>query len=360
MSNDLIVKDNRLISAKYHFTKIQARFIAFMSAKIGKDDMDFFTYNMSINDLISVLDIERSNLAMLSRALKELVTKLVVIQEDENVIEATALLSYFKINRLDNSVEYRFDKSMKPFLLQLTENFTKLSLEKVLNFDSAYSIRMYEILQSRASKLEKYKNVHLMTFKIDLQELKEVLLGTYNIKTDSVDIPKSYERFSQFKQKILEPSYKELKEKGDYYFEYEPIKTSRAVTSIKFTIIKNANKIKEDFKEKKKQHLLNGKEKQIAQEQIRRIIERTEAIKDSKKFETALYKKYLSGDLGYDKDLQIIKNTLDREELENILKQYKGIKDQEDLDKKVHEREDRIKKFKENLKKDKDSINENN
>jgi len=36
-----------------------------------------------------------------------------------------------------------------------------------------------------------------------------------------LEIPKSYQVFSNFKKRVLNPAYKELKEKGDYYFEYE-------------------------------------------------------------------------------------------------------------------------------------------
>ncbi len=39
--------------------------------------------------------------------------------------------------------------------------------------------------------------------------------------TEKLEIPKSYQVFSNFKKRVLNPAYKELKEKGDYYFEYE-------------------------------------------------------------------------------------------------------------------------------------------
>lgn len=352
MANDLIVKDNRLIQARYHLSKTQIKFIAFMSSRIGKDDIDFFTYEMRLNDMLGMLDIERKNIKYLDNTLTDLMTKIIVVQDNEEVIEKSVLVSYFKIDKKNDLVEYRFDKAMKPFLLQLKTNFTKLSLEKIMNFDSSYTIRMYEILEQKAALLKKYKNEKLITFEMDLQELKEILVGEF--KKGQIVIKKSYERFSNFKQMVLNVAYEELKEKGDYYFEYDEIKTVRSVTSIKFHIMTNKDKIKEDFREKKKQHLLSGKEKQIAQEQIRRIIERKTDIKDPRKFEQALFKKYLAGDLGYDKDLQLIKNELDRKELENAMKQYAGIALQEEHDKKIADRQERIKKFKENMKKDKE------
>jgi len=353
MANDLIVKDNRLIEAKYSLNKTQIKFIAFMASRIDKDDMDFFTYEMKLNTMLEVLEIERKNWKWLGRQLKELQTKLIAIQDNDEVMEYVALISYFKINTKGDTVEYRFDKAMKPFLLQLQNNFTKLSLEKILNFDSSYTIRLYEILEQRAALLKKYKNEKLINFEIELDELKEMLVGEYNPKTDKIEIKKSYSLYGSFKQKVLEVAYAELKEKGDYYFEYEPIKTGRKITSIMFTIMTNKEKIKTDFKEKKKKNLLNGKEKQVALEQIRRIISRSKGIREPLKYEQALFTKYLKGDLNYDKDLQQIKDHLDREELTNMMKQYKGIEEIEKQEIKLEAYKSRVEKFKDNLKKDK-------
>ncbi len=54
-----------------------------------------------------------------------------------------------------------------------------------------------------------------------------MLLGNFNPYTEKLEIPKSYQVFSNFKKRVLNPAYKELKEKGDYYFEYELIKTGK-------------------------------------------------------------------------------------------------------------------------------------
>ncbi len=353
MANDLIVKDNRLIEAKYSLNKTQIKFIAYMASRIDKDDIDFFTYEIKLNKMLEILEIERKNWKWLGRQLKELQTKLIAIQNDNKGMEYVALISYFNIDTEGNTVKYRFDKAMKPFLLQLQKNFTKLSLEKILNFDSSYTIRLYEIIEQRAALLKKYKNEKLINFEIELDELKEMLVGEYNTKTDKIEIKKSYSLYGSFKQKVLDVAHAELKAKGDYYFEYEPVKTSRKITSIIFKIMTNKEKIKTDFKKKKKKNLLNGKEKQIALEQIRRIIERSKNIRDPLKYEQALFTKYLKGDLNYDKDLQQIKDSMDREELTNIIKQYKDIIEAEEQDKKIEDRKARVEKFKANLKNDK-------
>ncbi len=320
-SKDLIVKDNRLITSKYHLSLNQIKFISFMSSKINIDDEDFFTYSFKINDILNVLGIERTHYKQLRIALRKLMTKYVVLEDDEFSIRETTFLSYFNVDKKQDLIEMRFDKSLKPFLLQLNKKFTKLSLAKILRFNSQYTIRMYEILESKMNLYNKYKNKNLLEFEYSLKELKEILSGEYNEDTEQIEIPKSYNSYNNFKRKVLDISFNELKNKGDYYFEYEPIKTARTYTSIKFTIFKNGEKIKKDFHEKKKAMLLSGKEKNLAMEQIRRIIERKgDTIKDKLKYEQKLFQLYLRGELKYDKDLEAIRKEMEAKELSELLK----------------------------------------
>ena len=305
MNKDLIVKDNRLITAKYHLTLTQIKFISFLTSKINRDDKDFFVYTFKINDILDVLEIQRTNYKSLRVSLRQLMTKYIIIEDNEDVISETTFLSHFKIDKKKDTIEIRFDSSLKPFFLELRARFTKLSLSKILKFNSQYTIRMYEIIESRVTVYDKYKNQNLLEFKYDLNEIKEILIGESNGKDTEIKVPKSYNKYNNFKRKVLDTACNELKEKGDYYFEYEPIKTGRTYTAIKFTIFKNGEKIKKDFHEKKKLLLQNSTTKALAQEQIRRIIERKkDKIKDRLKYEQKLFQLYLKGELKFDKDIQ--------------------------------------------------------
>ena len=321
MNKDLIVKDNKLITSKFHLSLNQIKFISFMSSKINRDDKDFYTYSFKVNDILNVLGIERKHYKRVRISLRQLMTKHIVLEDNEFSIKETTFLSYFHIDKGQDLIEIEFHKSLKPFLLQLNKKFTKLSLAKILNFNSQYSIRMYEILESKINVYNKYKNRDLLEFEYKLNDLKEILTGDYNDKTEQVEIPKSYSLFGNFKLKVINVAYKELKEKGEYYFEYELIKTGRFYTDIKFTIFKNGEKIKKDFTDKKRTMLLSGKEKNLAMEQIRRIIERKkDTIKDKLKYEQKLFQLYLRGELKYDKDLEVIRKELESKELSELLK----------------------------------------
>ncbi len=82
-----------------------------------------------------------------------------------------------------------------------------------------------------------------------------MLLGNFNPYTEKLEIPKSYQVFSNFKKRVLNPAYKELKEKGDYYFEYELIKREKKYLSLNFSkflkIGGRGKKFRKDFSIKK-------------------------------------------------------------------------------------------------------------
>jgi len=239
LSKDLIVKDNKLIRAKYSLNLHQTRFIAHMASRINRDDADFLTYNIRLNELLELLKIERRHWKRLDKTLTGLMGKIIIIENGEFEIRKTALLSYFMIDKKSEIVEYRFDKSMKPYLLDLNNKFkngsyTKLSFEKIVGFNSQYSAKLYEVLEMKAKQSEAYKNSAILEFEYDLMDIKELLLGEYNIQTGDIDIPKSYNRFNNFKTRVLDPAHKELKDKGEYFFEYDTLKVGKKVVSLKF------------------------------------------------------------------------------------------------------------------------------
>ena len=96
---DLIVKDNKLIRAKYSLSLYQTRFIAHMASRINRDDTDFFTYTIRLNELLELLNIERGHWKRLDKTLTELIGKIIVI-EGCNLKNTNSL--YFLKKKLNN------------------------------------------------------------------------------------------------------------------------------------------------------------------------------------------------------------------------------------------------------------------
>jgi hypothetical protein len=98
-NRDLIVKDNKLITSKYHLTLMQIKFISFMSSRINKDDEDFFTYSFQINDILNVLDVRRVHYKQLRVSLRELMSKYIVLEDNQYNVKETTFLSFFHIDK---------------------------------------------------------------------------------------------------------------------------------------------------------------------------------------------------------------------------------------------------------------------
>jgi plasmid replication initiation protein len=119
------------------------------------------------------------------------------------------------INGKSGEIRIKMHDLMKPFVLQLKKKFTQYELVFTLAMKSRYSIRLYEILKS-------YSNLYRIDF--DLNVLKKMLSAEH------------YERFPDFKRKVLETALKEINELSDVTVTYEIGKEGRRFAAINFYI----------------------------------------------------------------------------------------------------------------------------
>ena len=126
------------------------------------------------------------------------------------------------INKRSGIVKIRLDEDLVPYLFDLQEKYTSYILLNILAMKSQYSIRIYEILRSHSyQKVTKY----------EIDKLKKMLM---------VEDVKSYNRFPDFRRKVLGPAMAEINEYTDLTVSYEPITKGRKVIKIKFHINKKA------------------------------------------------------------------------------------------------------------------------
>ena len=217
-------------------------------------------------------------------------------------------------------LEFRFDASMKPHYLQLKNNFVTLEKNKYLDFTSMYTVKFYEYIKYNYQLFERYKNNGYREFEVDLEDFVKQFSSTFDHKKGVFEVPKSYLQYKNFKLKVLQVAQKELKEKNDIYFDFEEIKVNNAVKRLLITIKQNGEVIKKNFADKKRKELQSTtKHKQVAQEQIKRLMSRNkDKIKDPLKYEQKLFGMYLNNTLVYDKDLQEIIEQLDKKIFDSL------------------------------------------
>jgi plasmid replication initiation protein len=217
LSTLIVTQANELVESRYNLTLGEQRLIFTMIARIQPEDEDFKPYRISLNELAEFLGIDKNHIyADCKKITKKLLEKVVEIKEPGRLLQTHWVSSADYIDGT-GMVSLTFDPLLKPYLLQLKGNFTSSKLEMLLSFKSQYTMRMYSLLKQ-------YERLKVR--EIELEQLRNML----GLRNDQ------YMLYSNFRDRILEPTQKELKTKADLYFEFDEIKYGRRVGAIRFRL----------------------------------------------------------------------------------------------------------------------------
>ncbi|MEA2018929.1 MAG: replication initiation protein, partial [Campylobacterota bacterium] len=220
---EIINKDYQLINARYKLSVVQTKIILKTLSLINnKEDTEFLVYQLPMSFFNFLSD--HKNHKRIREECKVLRRKELSIETtDEGWIEA-GWFSSFEYKPKLGVIEASVDIKLKPYLLQLKNAFKPYEIKYVMNMESEYAMRIYELCKQ-------YQKLKVRKF--ELSELH-----------DTLQVPSSYKKlFSNFKQKVLEVSKKEINKYSDIKIEFNPIKRGRSVFWIEFTIERNGDNI---------------------------------------------------------------------------------------------------------------------
>lgn len=226
----LVVKSNELIQrSRFVLSLPEQKAIAYICSMIkpvtainkAKKSPYILEYDFSILEFCKICGFNYNsgkNYSEIKSVLQKLRDRSMWLSQPDGSEVLVAWLSKVRTNKRSGIAHITLDEDLAPYLFDLGQKFTQYQLYNVLGMKSSFSVRMYEILKS-------YSYQKTKTF--DLDELKTIL---------GVDSIKSYERYPDFRRKVLEISQKEINELTDLHFYFEPIKKGRKVVKIKFRI----------------------------------------------------------------------------------------------------------------------------
>lgn len=220
---EIVKKDNRLVEAKYKLTINEQRIVFSIIGKIRTDDDDFDDYTINLAELAEFFGVtkSRSFYEEIQLAAKQLIEKTIDISTSKRR-RFVSWLSFLEYGEGEASMTLRFDKALKPYLLNLQANFTQYHLAAVANFKNSYSIRFYEFLKMRQNMGKGGQ----FFVQYEILELKEIL----GISVDE------YNFFKDFRIRVIEPSLKEIDTQTDLNIvQVDYLKKGRAIHSIKIT-----------------------------------------------------------------------------------------------------------------------------
>jgi hypothetical protein len=218
---EIIKKDNRLIEANYKITTNQWRVIISLLGKIRTDDQDFEDYTVNLAELAELFGAtkSRSFYAEVQQATRDLMDTTIDISIGKRR-RYTHFVSFVEYIEGEASILIRFDKALKPYLLNLKNNFTTYELAAVVNFKTSYGIRFYEFLKMRQNMGKGGQ----FFIQYSLLELKEKLGIS----------PDEYRYTKDLRVRVIEPALKEIDEYSDLQIiQTDYLKKGRAIHAIK-------------------------------------------------------------------------------------------------------------------------------
>lgn len=217
-----VVKQNPLNNAKFETSVMDYKVLMTGLSKIHPGDSVLKLIKFRVEEFCSLIGYDREKFTgmypYLKRSCERLLTKVVKVDTGDGW-KMFNWLDYIEYIESKAEIHLQFHRFLEPFLIFWRENegYTKYLLENIIQMDSKYAIRVYELLKQ-------YESIGERTIPInELRELLGVDKGTY-------------EKITHLRQKVIEPAYKEVNQKSDIVFEFELIKEGRKVVAIKFSI----------------------------------------------------------------------------------------------------------------------------
>jgi plasmid replication initiation protein len=230
IKNNLVVSSNDLVHAKYDLSLWQKRVFVYSISQLEKEDKDFEPIKMNVSDIIKFF--KGSDGAKTYNAILEAPKNLDKTIEIPYVTEKgflrygfIKLLQKYTIPADDQEenqyIELCFNNDLRPHLLDLKEKFLKYDIRNVIELQSTYSFRMFEILKSY-----EYRK----TIELDIDYLRKIL-----------EVTTKYKSYKDFRIYIIDKAQQDLKAYCDISFTYEERKAAKGkkIESLIFHIFTN-------------------------------------------------------------------------------------------------------------------------
>lgn len=205
---------------------------------VKKSDQSDSRYKISVKEFQKLIGVESDNFTDFKDTIRSIQSKGIEVEDDQ----VWAYYNYFaspKYLKGEGVFEFGFLPEIHEKLKRKDgkdSQFTVIEINEIVNLKTKYGAKMF-------SELKSIKNQRQKTLKISVEEFK--LRFGLNKK-------KSYSRFNNIRQKVLEPMKIDLDENATLSFKLEVHKSGNAVTDLSFHLIDNISNIQKKIVAKDK------------------------------------------------------------------------------------------------------------
>lgn len=230
-TRNYVCQANSLIGGKQALKLNSAKLIRAAIMQIVREDTELKPYIITIAELAKLLNVPKSNIYRDIDDITDDILNNPVYVREETFKNGSKKIRWLKIPWVtrceyhsDAGVALKLNDELKPLLLNLKDHYTQYTLDEVLVMKSVYAIRLYELLQSKIMSRVLPKDG--TDIEMSLDEIKECC-GCEG---------KSYNTFSNLKNRVIEVGVKEINEKTLYTLSYDYVKSGKTVVGLIFHI----------------------------------------------------------------------------------------------------------------------------
>ncbi len=228
----ILHKHNLMVKAKYNLTTLETKLylniLYFLQSKLNDSSYDL----VELNNNVIILNMSKLSFkelipgnqyledAKFLRMFEGLRTKPIYYKIDKKWT-LSGFIDRATINEENPTmIKIELDKFTAKMLTEYKDNgYTPLNLALMFGLEGMYSYRLYELIRLWSNTKE--------VINYTVEELKEYLM---------LEDKKSYNTYSNFKNKVIKPAIDELNMLGLFNIEYKENKVGRKVDSIDFKV----------------------------------------------------------------------------------------------------------------------------
>ena len=218
--NNILVKDNILVSKAIYNIKYleQLIFLSALSEVESRSKIDHTEeHTIDLSKLAKIADLQSDYYKEIKRAAENLYTRKISIPQEDGSVIVTGFIHAYRYHDGKAKLSVCFSPKIIPYISHIKESFVCYKFKQIARFRSSYAIRMYELL---------IQKIDLSTVRIiELKHLRDLF-----------KLGKSYDRYNNLIQRVIEPAIKDINKHSDLNVIYKEIRTGRKVTALEFHI----------------------------------------------------------------------------------------------------------------------------
>lgn len=246
LKNELVVKKSeQLVYGKYKLSATAQKLVTTVVSLVQKEDEYNKEYCILAKDFIELSGTKTNDRDALKNACEEILSKPLKISTERGWLMANWCNDIEYVHE-KGIITYKVSEKLKPYIIDLKNNYLKYDLKNILPLKSEYSIRVYEWLKDIYNTKQRYNKKIIEEFEIDFLRERLIVPGSYN--TNNV--------FTR----VIEKAKEDLEKHTDIRFTYQALKKGggNTFTHIEFTISKNFDVLEEMEKIEQLPHYLQS------------------------------------------------------------------------------------------------------